>query len=268
MVFAPDGGWLLLFEHAYLEQGLPRKLVDEVADHYRNRVPIRCVSFTSQGDWILIDDRNEIFPSKANHPAAKKLAELRRQGETIRWIGFEPGEYTHGYALEHVKVQRIRAVMSLILESREGGVTEWVVLPPQVPELARQHDVKRSFDPATVRVADAGPLKLPVALTRVVNRPSGFTATATYELTLCTNRLVPRLAGQAARQRPPVPRDAPPLHGGNSRHENRDIPGLSQKITASSASKGNRPVRSPDVPSSTSPRTSRISTRTRRTWMS
>lgn len=196
VAFAPDGGWAILFDQGFFESGLPKNLRDQLADHAKNRVPIRCLAFTSQADWFLIDDRNGISASNTNHAAYKQLAELSARGEAVHWVAFSPGEYTHGYVLEHKPVQRLRCTMSMKLSRQGGGVNEWVVLPPQAPELPRQRDIKRSFEPDAITVPDGGPLKIPVVLERIRNHPFGVTSTATYEMTLYTNRLVPRRANQ------------------------------------------------------------------------
>lgn len=199
--FTPDGGWVLLTERGFEGEGLPKPLSDKLAERSRQGVAVRCVAFTSQGDWFLLDDRNEFVSSNADHPAHKKLAELRAQGQALRWVAFAPGEYTHGYVLDHQPVRRIRAVQTLTLDRPEGGVDRWVVLAPQGPELPRQREVKVALEPAALSLPDAGALKGTGLVSRVTDRPKGFTARATYEMTLYTNRLVPRTAGQPAPER-------------------------------------------------------------------
>ncbi|HXD88415.1 MAG TPA: transglutaminase domain-containing protein [Urbifossiella sp.] len=196
IAFAPTGGWAILFDQGFFEQGLPKALTDQLAGRAKNRIGVRCLSFTSQGDWFLIDDKNGIAASNPNHAAYKRLTELRTKGETLHWVAVSPGEYTHGYVLEHSPVQRIKAVMSMKLSRQGGGVSEWVVLPPQAPELPRQRDIKRTFEPDPITVQDFGPHRIPVVMERIRNHPLGVTSTATYEMTLYTNRLVPRRANQ------------------------------------------------------------------------
>ena len=200
LAFAPDGGWVLLFGKDFKEHGLPKELSRTLAEHRRKGVGLRCVTFDSAGDWFLLDDSNACFSNNANHPAYKKLQELRTKGETLQWITFTPGLYTHGYTLEHNPVRRIRAVMTFDFASPDGGVDTWAVLPAQAPQLPRQRGVKVSLEPSSVTVPDTGLLKQAVMLSRVSGKPKGFEEKVTYELTLYTNRLIPRLAGQTPRK--------------------------------------------------------------------
>jgi transglutaminase-like putative cysteine protease len=196
VAFTPDGGWLLLLEKEFIEEGLPKELKDRLTELYKNKIAVRCVAFDSQGDWFLVDDRNDCFSSHTEHPAYKRLTELKAKGQVLQWIAFSPGEYTHGYVLEHYPVERIKAVMTTKFTRPEGGVTEWIVVPPQAPELPRQRDIKLTLEPEGITVADTGALKQTFRMSRVTDKPKGFTAKATYEMTLYTNRLVPRLASQ------------------------------------------------------------------------
>lgn len=198
IAFTPDGGWVLLLEKGFREEGLPRSLSEKLAEHAKQGIAIRCVAFTSEGDWFLLDDRNNFFSSNPNHPAYKKLTDLKEKGQVLQWIAFAPGEYTHGYVLLNQPVQRIRAVMTTNFSRPSGGVNQWVVMPAQAPELPRQRDIKFTLEPDPIRVLDDGLLKEKVLLSRVHDKPKGFLARATYEMTLYTNVLIPRLAGQAA----------------------------------------------------------------------
>jgi transglutaminase-like putative cysteine protease len=213
IAFAPDGGWVLLRDRDFVEEGLPKDLKERLTDHYKKRIPVRCVSFTSQGDWFLIDDANTCFTNNERHSAYKKLTDLRAKGQVLNWIAFSPGEYTHGYVLEHLPVQRIKVTLSLKFARPEGGVDRWIVLPPQAPELGRQRDIKLTLEPESITEQDTGPLQQKVRLSRIDDRPAGFTAKTTYEMTLYTNRMVPRLAGQPA----PKARLTPELHAAFTR---------------------------------------------------
>lgn len=198
LAFAPDGGWALLTDKDFVEQGLPKDLKEQLSEHYKKRIPIRCLSFASQGDWFLLDGSNQCYSSNRDHPAYKKLAELRSKGQTLNWISASPGEFTHGYTLEHHPVQRIKACLNLKFSRPEGGVNRWIVLPPQAPELPRQRDIKLGLEPESLIERDTGPLQQEVRLSRIGDKPTGFTAKTTYEMTLYSNRLVPRLASQEA----------------------------------------------------------------------
>ncbi len=155
LAFAPDGGWVLLFDKNFKQQGLPKDLTQTLAEHKQRGSAVRCVAFNSRGDWFLLDEGNHCFSNSPDHPAYKKLQELRAQGEVLQQITFTPGEYLQGYILEHRPVQRIKAVLTTKFDCPSGGVDKWVVLPPQVPDLSRQRDVKVTLEPSSMTVPDS-----------------------------------------------------------------------------------------------------------------
>lgn len=197
IAFAPDGGWVILGQKDYREHGLPRELSQRLAGHKQNGIPVRCVAFDSQGDWFLLDDRNDCFTSNAGHAAFKKLKSLQSAGEQLRLITFTPGVYAHGYVLDHEPVRRVEVLLSITLRCPTGKVERWAVFPPAFPELPRQRGIKLAFEPGATPVEDVGLLKQKVHMIRVAGKPQGFEAKVRCEMTLYTNRLVPRLAGQA-----------------------------------------------------------------------
>jgi hypothetical protein len=197
LAFAPDGGWLILAQDDYREHGLPRELSQHLAGHKQNGIAVRCVAFDSHGNWFLLDDKNDCFSSNPNHAAFKKLKALQAAGEQLRLITFTPGIYPHGYVLQQQPVRRIEVLMSMAFRCPTGKVERWAVFPPAFPELPRQHGIKVSLEPAGTAVEDDGLLKQKLHMIRVAGKPNRFEAKVRYELTLYTNRLVPRLAGQA-----------------------------------------------------------------------
>jgi hypothetical protein len=196
LAFAPDGGWVVLSHRDYREQGLPRDLSERLAEHKRKGVGVRCVAFNRQCDWFLLDEANGCFSSKSDHPALAMLNKLREGGETLRLIAFAPGVCSRGCALEHKPVRRIKGVLSTTWSCADGRVVQWAVLPPPVPALDRQRDVKRSLNPPAMTIREAGPLKQQLPMIRFTGKPSGIQVIQTCEVTLCTSRLVPLLAGQ------------------------------------------------------------------------
>jgi hypothetical protein len=196
LAFAPDGGWVLLSDKDYREHGLPEDLSEALAEHKRQGVAVRCVAFDSRGEWFLLDNQNECLSSDPDHPAFEKLQGLRADGQTLRSITFSPGVYTHGYVLEHRPVRKVQAALSTAWSYAGGGDVQWAVLPNQAPEMPRQRGVKVALEPAGVEEPDGGALKQKARVIRVAGKPGGFEAKAAYEMTLYTNRLVPRLAGQ------------------------------------------------------------------------
>ncbi len=197
MAFAPDGGWVLLLGAGFKEEGVPDDLRRTLAEHYQKGVAVRCVTFTSQGDWFLLDDGNECFSSNTAHPAFRKLLELRSQGRALKWLAFTPGEYTHGYALEHRPVRRVRAVTTYDL-SEPDGVRGWVLCAPQPPELYRQRDVQAALDRPARTVEGPSPPDRKLLVGLVTDEPKRLRGKLTYEVTLYTSRLVPRLRGAPA----------------------------------------------------------------------
>jgi hypothetical protein len=87
--------------------------------------------------------------------------------------------------------------MSVACTCGQGSVDRWAVFPATFPEMPRQRGIKRTFQPAATPVGDTGPLKQKLHIIRVAGRPKGFEAKVRCELTLCTNRMVPLLAGQS-----------------------------------------------------------------------
>jgi transglutaminase-like putative cysteine protease len=197
LAFASDGGWVLLADRDYREHGLPRALSQRLAEHKQMGVAVRCVAFNSQSDWFLIDNHNECYSSNTGHAAFRKLNSLQAAGEQLRLITFTPGHYSHGYVLDQRPVRRIRATLSLNLQCEGGSVDRWAIVPPVFPELPRQRAVKVTLTPSATPVEDGGPLRQTVQIIRVTDKPQGFEAAIHSDLTLYTNRLVPRLASQA-----------------------------------------------------------------------
>ncbi len=197
LAFAPDGGWVLLGEKDYREHGLPRELSASLEEQRKLGNAIRCVAFDSRGDWFIVNTHNNLFSSNSKHPVVEKVKALQSAGEKISLITFTPGFYPRGYVLQHKPVRRVEVTMTTKYTCPEGKVERWAVLPPAFPELARQHGIKLSFEPAAVPVEDGGPLKQRLHIMRVAGRPKALEAKVHCDMTLCTNRMVPLLANQA-----------------------------------------------------------------------
>lgn len=208
LAFAPDGGWVVLADKDYRENGLPRELSQSLAEHKKQGIAIRCVAFDCRGDWFLLDARNNCFTSKPGHAAVAKIKSLQSAGEAVRLITFTPGVYAHGYVLDHRPVRRIEVTMSTNYRCPEGTVDRWAVFPPAFPELPRQRGIKLTFTPEATPVQDGGALKQKVHIIRVVGKPKGFEAKLRCEMTLYSNRVVPLLAGQARPKVELAPADA------------------------------------------------------------
>jgi Transglutaminase-like superfamily len=208
LAFAPDGGWVLLGENDYREHGLPPLLSQRLAEHRKRGIDVRCVAFDSRGDWFLMDARDGISASAPKHPAVAKIKALQAAGEKVSLIVFTPGVYTHGYVLEHRPVRRVEVTLSIKYTCGEGKVDRWAVFPPAFPEMPRQRSVKRTFEPPATALEESGPLKQKVHIIRVAGKPKGFEARAHCEMTLCTNRMTPLLAGQARPNVQLAPADA------------------------------------------------------------
>jgi transglutaminase-like putative cysteine protease len=198
IAFPPQGGWVLLGVDGVREEGMPDDLTKRLAEHLQKRIPVRCVSFTSQGDWFLVNDRNECLGNNTGHPAYKALQQLRAKGEVVKCIAFSPGESASGYRLECKPVQRVKAVLDYGIDEPDGKVEEWYLYAPQAPALDRQRDVKTSFVPGGQPVEEFSPLKRTLLLSRVKGKPKGVQVQLIVEATLHSTRLQPRSRGVAA----------------------------------------------------------------------
>jgi hypothetical protein len=197
IAFAPQGGWIIVCAEGVRSRGLPADLSKRLAEHRKKRVGIRWVAFTAPGDWFLVNDRNECFAARKDHPAYKMLQTLRARREVPRFLAFSPGEYALGYVLERQPVKRIKVVLTCNIEARAGKVDEWLFCVPRAPDLDRQRDVKATLVPAGKVVQEGSPLKRPMLFSRVKGAPKALRTTLTYEMTLFSSRLVPRRPGVA-----------------------------------------------------------------------
>jgi hypothetical protein len=80
--FAPSGDWVILF-------GGNGVVLNKAVE---DRNPARCVSFTTRGDWFCLSD-NGWWTSNLDHPAAKQLAKLSREGKKLKWVAVAPVEH-------------------------------------------------------------------------------------------------------------------------------------------------------------------------------
>jgi transglutaminase-like putative cysteine protease len=195
VAFAPDGGWVVLFDHDFKAEGVPAALTERLAEQRAKGVAVRCVAFTSRNDWFLLTERNECLGSNPAHPAFQRLEQLRAEGKPLTWVAFTAGEYATGYALERRPARRIKGVLNYSIDEPDGGVRAWVLYAPQAPELARQRDPRTTLDPPGRPVQEAGVLRRPLLVSQVTGKPQGLQTKLTYEATLYSTRLVPRLAG-------------------------------------------------------------------------
>jgi choice-of-anchor C domain-containing protein len=201
LAFSPDGGWVVVFDRGIQQDGLPENLSKLLADHVKKGAFVRCVAFTSQGDWFVIDGQNNSFSSNTNHAAFKELQRLKQQGQVIEWVAFSPGEFAQGYVLERRPVRSVKITTSIELNEPDGKAREWALYATQFPEMDRQRDVKATLEPGGAPAREAGPAKRPVLFMHLIDKPNGFKASLTAELTLYATQLLPRVRGQ---QVPPV----------------------------------------------------------------
>jgi transglutaminase-like putative cysteine protease len=195
VAFAPDGGWVVLFDNEFKAEGVPGALTDCLAEQRQKGAAVRCVTFTSRNEWFLLNDRNECLCSNPAHPASQRLEQLRAEGKPLDWVAFSGGEYAVGYALRRKPVKRIKGILNYKIDDLEGGARSWVLYAPQAPELPRQREPKTTFDPPGRAVQEAGVLMRPLLVSRVTGKAKEIQTKVTYEATLCSTRLVPRLAG-------------------------------------------------------------------------
>ena len=196
VAISPQGGWVIV-----LADGFGTSVVDipkalkEALDRcvFEKKTPPRCVAFTTTGEWFVVSGKNEYQTSKPDHPAAKKLAELGKAGETINWIAFAPGDSPQGYFLQRDKVRRVHATLEYAVEEPAGGIQEFILYAAKAPNLDRQREVETTLTPAGKLAADLSPLKRGLLQLRVKGQPKGTTATLTIDATLYATKMRPRL---------------------------------------------------------------------------
>jgi hypothetical protein len=80
ITFGPHDGWVIVGDKDITADGVPDALEKALLNHVNKRIAVRCVAFTSQGDWFVLNGRNECLTSDTRHPAYKKLEQLRAAG--------------------------------------------------------------------------------------------------------------------------------------------------------------------------------------------
>jgi hypothetical protein len=197
IAFGPHGGWVIVGDNTVLTEGVPEALDKTLRAQVAKRIAVRCVAFTSRGDWFVLNGHNECLASDQNHPAYKKLQELRGRGDLLQWIAFAPGDFNGGMILERKPGKRIKAMLDCGVIAQGGGVMEWMVYAPKAPTLDRQRDVLTTLLPEGKLAQELSPLKRGLMRARLKNRPQAIQVKLTIEATLMTTRLRPRVAGEA-----------------------------------------------------------------------
>jgi hypothetical protein len=197
IAFGPHGGWVIVTDNSVLAEGVPDALDKALRAQVAKQIAVRCVAFTSQADWFVLTGDNECLASDQNHPACKKLQELRDRGDMLQWIAFAPGDCNGDMILERKPGKRIKAVLDCSVVAPNGGVTEWLVYAPRPPTLDRQRDVLTTLLPEGKLAQELSPLKRGLMRARLKNRPQALQVKLTIEATLMTTRLRPRVAGES-----------------------------------------------------------------------
>jgi hypothetical protein len=196
IAFSPDGGWVLLCgEAGAYYQNIPAELAKIINQAVKNQDPIRCVHFTSTGDWFVLSDGGW-WTSDVNLPAAKELAKLIKAGSSPRWLATTPDDpATLRYRLEIKPAQRVRAVLSIDYAKPDAKVDAWYLYAAEAPDLPSQRDVHTTLSPPGKVVEEASPYHRRVILSKVEGRPE-VRAALTIEATLMSRHLRPLPAGR------------------------------------------------------------------------
>jgi transglutaminase-like putative cysteine protease len=203
IAFAPGGGWVLLYDKTGVAYaGIPDDLARLLDGAVSKGVAVRCVCFTTSGNWFCLTDDGPYAGDPA-HPAFKRLQELVKEGASPTWIAFTPEDpATMRYALDAKPVRRVRAVLTTDIAHPNAKVDEWIVLAPDAPSLPSQRDVKTTFTPPGQVVEEFSPLKRRMTVNRIEDGRKEFRGVLTIDATLVSRRLRPLRAGEAA---PKVP---------------------------------------------------------------
>ena len=198
--FTPgNDGWVLLFDECGVYMwNVPDDLGKVLGGAVDKRVPVRCVAFTTFGDWFaLVGDGWK--SSAPDHPAAKQLAKLRKDGLALKWVAFAPDDpATARYVLDVQPSRRVKAVLTTDIAHPDATVEAWYLYAPHAPTLPAQQSVETTFTPKGKVVEELSPLKRPVFFTKVADGRKEVHAVLTIQATLMARRLRPLASGQDA----------------------------------------------------------------------
>ena len=199
IAFTPTNGWVLLFDAGgvYMEN-VPDDLGKLLRSAVDKHVPVQCAAFTTFGDWFVLvgDGWKSNVP---DHPAAKRLAKLRREGKALKWVAFAPDDLAAArYVLDVKPSQRVKAVLTTDIAHPDATVEAWYLYAPKAPTLPAQQSVETTFAPKGKVVEELSPLKRPVFFTKITDGRKEVHAVLTIEATLNSRRLRPLATGQEA----------------------------------------------------------------------
>jgi hypothetical protein len=208
IAFAPGGGWVILFDDAGIwYSGVPGDLAKLLDQHAKKRVPVRCVSFTSAGDWFCLAE-DGWWTSDVNLPAAKELSRLAAARRSLRWIAFAPEDPSKlRYFLDIKPAYQIKATLTTDIAHPNAKVDNWYFYAPDVPNLPGQRNVKTTFNLKNRVVHEASPLKRPLLFAQIDDGRKQVHLVVTIDATLMSRHLRP-LAGGAT---PPMVKDLTPV---------------------------------------------------------
>jgi CubicO group peptidase (beta-lactamase class C family) len=97
VAFGRDGAWVVLFDKTGVGYGnVPDDLGKVLDDAIKQGLTVRCVCFTNSGVWICLTD-NGWWTSDLNHPAAKMIADLVEQRNSLNWVAVAPEIVPHDF---------------------------------------------------------------------------------------------------------------------------------------------------------------------------
>jgi hypothetical protein len=192
IAFLPNGAWVLLINEngLFYSSSTPDDL-GKVLDRLFNKgkgIPIRCVASTTFGDWFVLTEK-EYWTSAPDHPAAKYLAKLKKDGHPMKWVAVAPEDpATAQFRLEVRPKQSIKAVLKIDAVA-DGKVEDYVIYTPVVPTLPGQPDVRATFSPEGKVVHEDGPQQRPLILNRIIDGRQEVHTALTIKATLMSRQL-------------------------------------------------------------------------------
>lgn len=97
IAFGPKGAWVLLFDKTGVAYGnVPKGMRERLDRAVEERVPVRCVCFTTTGTWFCLTSQ-DCWTNHSDHPAAKMIAELHKEHRPLHWIAVAPEIGPHDF---------------------------------------------------------------------------------------------------------------------------------------------------------------------------
>jgi hypothetical protein len=244
LAFGPKGGWVVAFDRADAAYGgLPPALARVLGEAARAQNSVRCVAFTSSGDWICLAEK-DWWTSNPDLAASRAVAEQVKAGQMPKWVAFAPVDDGEGpYRLEIKPAQKIHATLTTDIGIPGAKVAEWYLYVSKVPNLPGQTNVTSTFEPGGSVVWETSALHRPLFLSRIADGSTSVHSVWTIDATLMSRRLLPLQSGEAPPAAPPLPPEQRKAFTAESPTLNYSSPKIQQWLMA-----GNLWRREPETP--------------------